>query len=344
MPHRSEDTSTNPEPGPIRVIEGREFLTTSRCEAMRQTIGLIRHFGASCEPVHFHGERGTGKSWAAELLHSYSPRAREPYRYLNLAGLDDSLASSELFGHTRGAFTDAKQNRKGLLAEAGDGSLLLDEIGKTSLVLQRKLLDVMERMAFRPVGSDRDVRLRARLVFAASEPLEALVKSGGMLPDFLSRLGLFRIALPPLRERRDDVSDLLAVALRRRAALAGVHAARVPGPTDALLQALRAYDWPGNLRELEAVAARLLVDARGSPTIGTDLLIGDLARYRGTGASASRRSRMPSPQELRRTIKASKNNKSEAARRHGIGRTSAWRVLRGEVDQKPAPGEREASP
>lgn len=337
MPQRLDEASTEGEAESIRVIAGREFLTASRCKCMRKTTALIRHFGVSSEPVHFHGERGTGKSWAAELLHSYSSRVHEPFHYLNLAGLDDGLASSELFGHVRGAFTDAKQDREGLLANAGRGSVLLDEIGKASLVLQRKLLDVMERMAFRPVGAERDVRLLARLVFAASEPLEALVKSGEMLPDFLSRLGLFRVTLPPLRERREDVAELLPVFLRRRAALSGVPAERVPKPTDELLHALRAYDWPGNLRELEAVAARLLVDARGSPSIGLDLLIGDLAPYCVGVAASSSRSRMPSPQELRQTIKELDGKKSEAARRYGIGRTTAWRILRAESDDTPGP-------
>lgn len=343
MPRSCDEESTNRDLETHRVIDGREFLTTSKCKAMRETTARIRHFGESAETVHFHGERGTGKSCAAELLHSYSSRANEPYRYLNLAGLDDSLASAELCGHVRGAFTDAKKDRPGLFAAAGRGSLLLDEVGKSSLTLQRKLLDIMERMAFRPVGADRDVRLNARLMFAASEPLEALVKSDAMLPDFLSRLGLFRIMIPPLRDRREDIPQLLRVLLRRRAAVSGIPADRVPNPTDELLHGLISYDWPENVRELESLAGRLLVDARGSATVGLELLIGDLAKFRGGDATSPRQSRMPSPQELRRSIAAADGNKSEAARRHSIGRTSAWRVLRGDVADAPPSGESEAS-
>lgn len=320
----------------------KTLLATSKSAAMCATHERTRTFAAGDETVLIQGESGTGKTGVATLLHSYSPRAKFPFLYLNLAGLDDGIASSELFGYVRGAFTDAKQPRKGMLAETGGGTILLDEIGKSSLPTQRKLLDVLERKAFRPVGADRDVRLHARMVFAASESLETLVQRGEMLRDFLPRLGLFRIVLPPLRQRREDVPDLLNVLLRRHAGRFGFAFERPPRPTDELVRTLAQYDWPGNVRELEAVAMRLLNDARGSGTLSVDLLTDDLAFCRGAPENTARSPRMPTPTELRSSIKLLDNNKSAAARRYQISRTSVWRILRSDSGDGSGPGTNES--
>ncbi len=294
---------------------------------MATALAKLQRFAATDETIVLLGETGTGKTHLARWLHQQSRRQHRDFYARNLAGLDDSLASSELFGHVPGAFTDAKQGRPGLFASASGGTVLLDEIGKTSLTVQRKLLDVIERRAFTPLGTNREVRLNARLVFAASESLEALAAAGVMLADLLPRLGLFQVRVPPLREHCEDIPVLMESMIAHYAARFGYAPGDAPRPTAELLQVLMDYDWPHNIRELDSLVLRLLAEAPAD-RLDVSLLRDELARY-NPRATPVRRKR-PSVEDLRDALSRAGGQRKAAAKLLGIGRTSLYRLMHAE--------------
>lgn len=297
---------------------------------MRRTLARLEQFAASNETVVLLGEVGSGKTELARWIHVHSSRTSGRFHQTNLAALDDGLAGSDLFGYVPGAFTDAKAPREGAFAAARDGTLLLDELGKASLQVQRKLLDVVERGVYTPLGTCREVKSTARLVFAASESLDSLVEQGTMLPDLLSRLGLFQVRIPPLRERPEDIPALVETMIRRHSAKFDSPGTELLRPTPALLHALMAYDWPCNVRELDALVRRLISDAsfgaRRSRLLDVDLLTEDLRKFN----IPSERTSGPSPANLANAIELCNGNKKSAAKMLGIGRTSLYRLLAGQ--------------
>jgi DNA-binding NtrC family response regulator len=298
-------------------------------ESYRRTVHRIRRFARTDDPVVLQGESGTGKSRLAACLHRLSSRSDRPFYVVNMAELDDNLASSELFGHVCGAFTGADRTRKGAFATAHSGTIFLDEGGKCSLANQGRLLRAMESRTIRPLGSDVDVPVDVRIIFAASEPLEQLVEAGRMLRDFLPRLGAFRIVVPPLRDRRDDIPLLVRRLIECHAPRRGYACEGLPVPTPALMAALVAYDWPDNVRELDSLIRRLLVDANGAPRLDLDLLTDDLGRYRQhPSRRVARGARRP---DIENAIKRADGNKTEAARLLGIGRATLNRHITADV-------------
>ena len=283
---------------------------------------LERYARHDSVPILLEGESGTGKTYLARAVHRSSPRRSRVFSQVNLASLDDSLASSDLFGHVVGAFTDARQSRAGHFVTASGGTLFLDEIGKTSAAVQRKLLHVVEAGEVRPVGADRTVRVDVRLVLASNTPLETLVASGDFLPDLLARIGLFRIRLPSLRERRADIPGLVTHFVETRAPALGY--ARSPTVDPDLLRALQGADWPYNLRELDAAVQRLLIEADGASVISPTHCRGDLARFRGQdGAGSARLTRS----DVERAV-ASAGTKAGAATMLGVSRMTVHRYLK----------------
>lgn len=332
MPSRSVSKSNS---GPTKDERGTtELREISEGRALVPILERLARFARTNEPILLQGETGTGKTHLARWLHSRSDQSAGPFHLLNLAGLDDGIASAELFGYVPGAFTDARERRAGAIAATAGGTLLLDEIGKSSLVVQRKLLDVLERRVYRPLGCDRDVRATARLVFAASEPLEDLVSAGTMLRDLVPRLGFFKVVVPPLRERREDIPGLVRCFVRRHAAAFGWTAGVVPRVSNCLDAALVGHDWPDNVRELENLVRRLLIDASGSAELTSLLLRDDLARY-----DARDRSHLDLRQERARSVQEAlvrnKGNHSKAARELKMSRSRLYdyeRMLRtGEI-------------
>jgi DNA-binding NtrC family response regulator len=273
-------------------------------------------------PVLIEGESGTGKTTIARYLHQHSPRASGPYHSVVLSTLDDSLASSELFGHVAGAFTDARRNRAGHFVSAAGGTLFLDEIGKASRAIQQKLLHAVEYGEIRPVGSDRDMRVDVRSVFASNVPVHELVARDEFLPDLFARISAFRVVLPPLRERRADIPLLLSAYVAKHAAGSG-YSTQVPDLDPELVSALQAAPWPNNLRQLDATIHRLLVDAEGTRTIGLEHCIDDLSYLRGVTAPYEALSAERVDVALRRA-----GSVSGAARLLGVDRTTVHRFQR----------------
>ena len=273
-------------------------------------------------PVLVEGESGTGKSYVARALHLRSPRGRGPFHQVLLSSLDDNLAASDLFGHLSGAYTDARQSRPGHFVSANGGTLFLDEIGKASFAVQRKLLHAVEHQEVWPVGADRSVRLNVRLVTATNVSLERLVELGEFLPDLAARLSNFRIRLPALRERRQDIPELEDQFLRLRAPQLGIHG-KVPRVSDEVMQALQLAEWPNNLRQLDATVQRLLIEGQEAAEITLAHCVEDLAYLRGL----VRGSASPLTPALVRERMAALQSVAETARSLGVSRWTVYRYL-----------------
>ena len=223
-------------------------------------------------PILLEGESGTGKTRIARCVHESSARAGGPFHAVNMGGLDDALAGSELFGHVSGAFTDARQARAGLFASSLGGSLFLDEIGKTSLSVQRKLLHVIEGAEMRPIGSDRAIRIDVRVIAASNRHLEDLAHEGAFLPDLYARLQVFCVRLPSLRERRADIPVLVDDAVDAYRVACGYGHRPDVAPT--LMKALIEAPWPNNLRQLDATVHRIMIEAQGALELRLDHCVG----------------------------------------------------------------------
>jgi DNA-binding NtrC family response regulator len=235
--------------------------------AMQDVYRLTRLVAPTQASVLLVGETGTGKELIARSVHRLSPRADGPYIRVNCGALNESLLESELFGHVKGAFTGAVDNKTGRFEAAHGGTLFLDEIASMSAKLQVKLLRVLQENEFERVGESRTIRVDVRVVAATNQFLEDEIEAGRFRDDLYYRLNVVPIYLPPLRERRDDVPALARYFLERHCAtLRGKHDVRpVPDLTPAFLKMLASHDWPGNVRELENYMARAVVLAEGRP-------------------------------------------------------------------------------
>jgi len=224
--------------------------------AMRAVFRSLSRVAPTDSTVLITGESGTGKEWVAHAIHRNSTRASRPFVAINCAAITETLLESELFGHERGAFTGAVALKKGRLECAEGGSVFLDEIGELSLALQAKLLRVLQERTFERVGGTKSVAVDFRLIAATNRDLEEAIAQGTFRRDLYYRLNVVALAIPPLRERLDDIPLLAHYFTRRHAARAR---RRVSGITPAALACLSAYDWPGNVRELENAIERAIV-------------------------------------------------------------------------------------
>ncbi len=222
-----------------------EFIAES--PAMQRVLGLVARVAPSDANVLVLGENGTGKGVIAQRIHALSGRAAQPFVKVNMGGIAETVFESEMFGHVRGAFTDAKSERIGRFELADGGTLFLDEVGNVPASQQPKLLRVLEDGEFERLGSSRTQRTDVRLVSATNADLAADVAAGRFRRDLLYRLNTLEIVLPPLRERGDDIVPLARAALARSAQRYGRHGLRLAPSAE---RALQAYAWPGNVREL----------------------------------------------------------------------------------------------
>jgi DNA-binding NtrC family response regulator len=238
--------------------------------AMAPVLEMIARVGPSDANVLLTGESGVGKGTIARALHAASPRAGRPLTSVNAGGLSEGVFESELFGHVKGAFTDAKTDRVGRFELADGGTLFLDEIANVPMGLQPKLLRVVETGEFERVGSSRTRKVDVRILSATNADLRAEVAAGRFRPDLLFRLNTIEIPIPPLRERREDIPPLGAHFL-------GAHAQRyrkrLAGFDPGALAALARHDWPGNVRELDHAVERAVLMAQGDRIAASDLAL-----------------------------------------------------------------------
>jgi two-component system nitrogen regulation response regulator GlnG len=232
-------------------------------QAVFKLIGQVAHTDAT---VLITGESGTGKELVARAIYHNSRRAQQPFLAINCAAIPENLLESELFGHEKGAFTGASQQRVGKFEQCHGGTLFLDEIGDMSPTTQTKILRVLQSGTFERVGGNSPIRVDVRIIAATNKPLEDAVANRQFREDLFYRLNVVRIQLPPLRERRDDVRLLVDYFLRK---LAGSGTPKTISTST--LAALEAYHWPGNVRELENIIRRATVVAKGQAILFTDL-------------------------------------------------------------------------
>jgi DNA-binding NtrC family response regulator len=271
-------------------------------------------------PVLIRGESGTGKERIAQAIHRLGPRASAPWVTLNCSALAEGLLESEMFGHEKGAFTDAKAMKRGLLELADGGTLFLDEVGDLAPALQPKLLRAIETQAFRRVGGQKELRVDVRFVAATNRNLEAMVRAGTFREDLYYRLNVGSIDVPPLRDRREDILPLARRFLAEAARAMGLPEPELGAESHALLSA---YAWPGNVRELRNVMERALILSGGAPIHTAHLPREVCAPAAGPGAAADPGLVALAEVEkrhIRRVLEACGGNKTQAAKLLGISR------------------------
>ncbi|MBI2536011.1 MAG: sigma-54-dependent Fis family transcriptional regulator [Gemmatimonadetes bacterium] len=305
----------------LRPAAAPTFVAESR--AMRPVVELLQRIAPSDAHVLITGEHGTGKEVVARWLHAGSRRAQRAWVAVNLGGLSDGVFESELFGHVKGAFTDAKADRVGRFELADGGTLFLDEIANVPLGQQAKLLRVIESGDVERVGSSKTRHVDVRLVSATNADLRAAVRAGQFREDLLFRLNTVEIALPPLRERREDIPALARHFLTQYARRYGK---TLTGFDPAALQALLDHPWPGNVRELDHAIERAVLLARGEVLAAQDL---GLRPADGDGTVLLERMSLDDAERylIQRALKRADGNVSDAAKQLGLSRSALYRRL-----------------
>jgi two-component system response regulator HydG len=299
-----------------------------RSPAIQDVLRLVKQVAPTAATVLIQGESGTGKELVARALHRLSPRGDRPFVTVNCAALPDTLLESELFGHEKGAFTGAVARRPGRFELADGGTLLLDEVGDLSPLAQAKVLRVLQEGEFESVGGTRTHEVDVRVVAATNQDLGRLVAERRFREDLFYRLHVISIAMPPLRDRRDDVPLLAQHFVRRYAAR---NRRPVEGFTEAALARLAAYPWPGNVRELEHTVERAVILARG-----TFIDLDDLPEAIRQADSPARVVAIPigMPLEeveqrlIEETLRQTKGDKELAAKLLGIASRTIYRKLK----------------
>jgi DNA-binding NtrC family response regulator len=296
-------------------------------KAMQQVLDLVLRVAPSTATVLIYGESGTGKEVIAKAIHYASARADKPFVAINCAALPESLLESEIFGHVKGAFTGATTHKKGLFEEAHGGTFLLDEIGEMPPSLQVKFLRVLQEGEVRPVGSNQPQTVDVRVLAATNRDLGQLMQQEKFREDLFYRLNVIPVTIPPLRERREDISALAEHFLQRF----GRQQGRSLRLTAEAMVRLLHYPWPGNVRELENTMERIAILAHNE-TLGTEELPPHIVAGQPLGSTPA----LPPDQSLAaiekahilHTLERCGWNYSRTAEVLGIGRTSLWRKLK----------------
>lgn len=292
--------------------------------AMQVVARLAREAAPTEATVLLGGESGTGKELLCRYLHLTSNRRGGPFVAVNCAAIPEALLESELFGHERGAFTGAVSSHPGKFEMAAGGTIMLDEIGEMVLPMQVKLLRVLEERTFQRVGGNRELHADVRILAATNRNLINEVAAGRFREDLFYRLNVFPLTLPPLRERREVLDDLVGYFVRQHARAMGRKVPRIAGP---VLKALRAYDWPGNIRELRNVLERAVILARGEISVA-DLPESIRVRSAGSERQAGGSLRLAEREAIVAALKATGGNRRLAAERLGISRRTLQYRLR----------------
>jgi DNA-binding NtrC family response regulator len=297
------------------------FLAESRAmQAVRRLVERVAPSGAN---ILITGEHGTGKEVMARWLHAASGRPDSPFVAVNSGGLSEGVFESELFGHVKGAFTDAKTDRIGCFELADGGILFLDEIGNMPLTQQAKLLRVLQTGELHPVGSSKVRRVSVRVISATNADLSKAVAEGRFREDLLYRLNTVEVQLPPLRERREDIPLLAAHFLAEQGRRYGRSGMRL---SQGALEALMTYSWPGNVRELEHAVERAMLMASGDEVTQEDLL---LRRASREGPSRLEEMTLEEVERylIERALTRHEGNVSDAAKALGLSRSALYRRM-----------------
>ena len=311
----------------LKESKSRDFLAKS--DVMRPVIEVMHKVAPSDANILITGENGTGKGVAARYIHSRSSRSNEPFVSINMGGLASGVAESELFGHVKGAFTDAKSDRAGRFEMADGGTLFMDEIGNLPMEQQQKLLRVLETGEFERVGSSRTMKVNVRIISATNSDLQKSVREGKFREDLLYRLNTIPVHLPPLRERKGDIELLAKHFLERHLKRYGK---KVEGLMDKAVEALCQYNWPGNVRELDHTIERAVLLSSGSEIRVSDLGLIPTAAPDDESATGG-----PSLDDMsledvekyliQRTLKRNDGNATKTAQDLGLSRSAFYRRL-----------------
>ena len=294
---------------------------------MERIFALLPLVAESDSTVLVSGESGTGKELVAKAIHNHSPRGKRPFVAISCAAMPGTLLESELFGYKKGAFTDAKRDKPGRIAQANGGTLLLDEIADLARPLQVKLLRFLQERVYEPLGATGSVRADVRVISATNRDLSEMVRQGEFREDLYFRLNVVEIELPPLRERSEDIPPLVQHFVRR---FRTAGRRRIEGIEDDALALLVHYPFPGNVRELEnvierafVVCQRSLIDVRSLPDY--------VQQHRPVGRPGGETGALLKNTEARlitRTLKKHRGNRTRAAEELGIHRVTLFRKMK----------------
>ena len=307
--------------------DGGEIIGQS--QGKEQVDRLIDDAAAYDSSVLIFGESGSGKELVARQIHLRGKRAERPFVAINCAAIPENLIESELFGFRKGAFTGAERNKPGLFEVANGGTLFLDEINNAPMALQAKLLRVLQDGNFYPTGATEPVHVDVRVVAASNRPMSELVEQQLFREDLFYRLSVMEIAIPPLRERREDIALLTYYFLNKHALRLSKH---IAGVSTAVLGALMRYDWPGNVRELENVVQRMIILTE-SEHIDADVLPAKLSEQRDQRSRALDYLPPQSLEEIeayfiRKTLRETRGDRALAADILGIDKSTLWRKVK----------------
>lgn len=296
---------------------------------MKQVVRTIERVAPSDVSILITGESGTGKEVIADLIHALSPRSKGPNVKVNCAALPRELIESELFGSVKGAFTGAQADREGLFRQAEGGTLLLDELSEMPIDTQSKLLRVLQEKEVRPVGGKTSYKIDCRVIAATNRVPADAIKEGKMREDLYYRISAISVYLPPLRERREDVIPLATAFLKRFAAQAN---RVITGFSPQAAEAMRRFDWPGNVRQLQNEVQRAVLMSEGKVIDVPDLAINveSIAADSGSGEVSSNLTLMEAMERntILQVLKETRGNKLETAKRLGIGRQTLYNKIK----------------
>ncbi len=309
-------------------VSERHRLVVGKSAAMVAAVEAAKKAAASKATVLLLGESGTGKELVARAIHNWSERKDQPFVAINCVGLAKELLESDLFGHEKGSFTGAHQQKKGKMELADGGTVFLDEVGDITSELQTKLLRFLQEREFERVGGTKPIRVDVRIVAATNRNLDADIKAGRFREDLFYRLNVVPITLPPLRERKEDIPELANVFLRRFANETNKIFSALTGEA---LDQLAAYDWPGNVRELANIVERAVVLGAGPKLDLADLPEGVTgAAQPDAGAPLSYHKAIDGARRelIQKALDQSGGNRTKAAQILGLHKTHLFRLLR----------------
>lgn len=308
-----------------RRLASSLFLET-RSRVYRALIEKLERLARLDEDLVLSGPTGVGKTALGMYVHELSARADGPLVLVDVAALSPELAASTLFGHRRGAFTGASESRKGAFVAASGGTLILDEIGKAHLTVQRTLLGAIETRRFNVVGDHRPTVVNTRIIATCNEPIRDLIASGAFLDDFDARLGHFRERVTPLKERAEDIPALLRAWVHRLASKYGY--ARPPEIASSLLRRLVSLEWPRNMRQLIGAVNQLLFGAQGAATLDESHIDDSLEEFLEDAPAVAAISRLPDRTQIEQALRENDDNRTVAALQLGISRHRLNRQIR----------------